>query len=139
MTGGGHPPAPLPPDGEEVTAKVERPALSVRVVLRDVRTSQVLEATATRVRVGRSADCEIALAVGPSEGVSRTHCEFGIDGYGSIVVMDSGSTNGTLLNGRRLDAPSRAAPLQALALGDSGPTLVIEALELIVPGKRPAG
>jgi predicted component of type VI protein secretion system len=48
--------------------------------------------------VGRSKDCDISLADG---NVSRRHAEIGRDGEG-FAVRDLDSTNGTLVNGRRI-------------------------------------
>jgi pSer/pThr/pTyr-binding forkhead associated (FHA) protein len=116
---------------DDDTAKIAKPPLAVQVQLRDIKSSRIFDATAARVRIGRSAECEIALPVGPDEGVSRVHCEFGIDGFGAVVLMDSGSTNGTLLNGHPVEAPLRVQVQQAIALGDSGPTLLIEKVGLV--------
>lgn len=123
-------PAAGTPDDEE-TAKVERPPLAVHAVLRDVKRGASYEATAARVRIGRSAECEVCVPAAPGEGVSRVHCEFGIDAFGSVVLLDAGSTNGTLLNGRPLTEATRAVPQQAVTLGDSGPTLLIEQLRIV--------
>jgi pSer/pThr/pTyr-binding forkhead associated (FHA) protein len=123
-------PAAGHPDDEE-TAKLEKPALAVRAVLRDIKRQRVYEATAARVRIGRSTECEICIPAAPGDGVSRVHCEFGIDAFGSIVLLDAGSTNGTLLNGQPVTAAMRAAEQQAVALGDAGPTLLIEQLRLV--------
>lgn len=116
---------------DEDTAKINRPPLAVQVQLRDIKSSRLFDATAARIRVGRSAECEIALPVSPGDGVSRVHCEFGIDGFGAVVLMDSGSTNGTLLNGRPVESPTRVQVQQAIALGDQGPTLLIEKVGLV--------
>jgi pSer/pThr/pTyr-binding forkhead associated (FHA) protein len=115
---------------DEATVHMERPTLAVHIVLRDIRSSKIYEATAPRVRVGRSADCEVALTVSADDGVSRVHCEFGLDGYTSIVVRDSGSRNGTLLNGHVVTEDTRVSNGQAIALGDTGPTLLIERVAL---------
>jgi pSer/pThr/pTyr-binding forkhead associated (FHA) protein len=120
----------LPVDPDETTEQLVRPALAVQVVLRDIRSSNVFQATAARVRVGRSTECEIVIPVLSTEGVSRVHCEFGIDSFGSVVLLDAGSTNGTLLNGNRLFEPTRVQAQQAIALGDQGPTLLIESVGL---------
>ncbi|MFM7551942.1 MAG: FhaA domain-containing protein [Actinomycetota bacterium] len=48
--------------------------------------------------IGRSKDCDISLADG---NVSRRHAEFGRDGEG-FAIRDLDSTNGTLVNGRRI-------------------------------------
>ncbi|MDX2184660.1 MAG: FHA domain-containing protein [Gemmatimonadaceae bacterium] len=121
---------PLPVDPDETTEQLTRPALAVDVVLRDIRSSNIFSATAARVRVGRSTECEIVIPVQATEGVSRVHCEFGIDSFGSVVLLDAGSTNGTLLNGARVTAPTRVQAQQAIALGDQGPTLMIESVGL---------
>lgn len=126
MSGAQSEPQPIDPD--ETTEQLVRPALAVRVVLRDIRSSNVFEATAARLRVGRSTECEIVIPVQSTEGVSRVHCEFGIDSFGSVVLLDAGSTNGTLLNGARLTGPTRVQAAQAIALGDQGPTLLIESV-----------
>jgi hypothetical protein len=49
--------------------------------------------------VGRGADAELRL---PDTGVSRAHAEVRLDGDGARVV-DLQSTNGTLVNGRRVE------------------------------------
>jgi pSer/pThr/pTyr-binding forkhead associated (FHA) protein len=121
--------APWDPN-DESTKKLERPELAVHVVIREVKSGALYEATAARVRVGRNPDCEVPLVVDASEGVSRVHCEFGLDAYGGVVLMDSGSTNGTLLNGHRLSEAVRVSNGQAVALGDQGPTLIIERVAL---------
>ena len=48
--------------------------------------------------VGRGADADVRLA---DTGVSRSHAELRLDG-GTVRVVDLQSTNGTLLNGRRV-------------------------------------
>ncbi|MCE2941670.1 FHA domain-containing protein [Gemmatimonas sp.] len=123
-------PAVGTPDDEE-TAKVERPSLVVHAVLRDVKRGAVYEATAARIRIGRSAECELSIPAAPGDGVSRVHCELGIDAFGSVVLLDAGSTNGTRLNGRPLTGATRVAAQQAVTLGDSGPTLLIEQLRIV--------
>jgi hypothetical protein len=48
--------------------------------------------------LGRGTDADIRL---PDTGVSRKHVDVQLDG-GAVVVEDLGSTNGTLVNGRRV-------------------------------------
>jgi hypothetical protein len=50
------------------------------------------------LRIGRAPDCEIVLT---DESVSRTHAEI-VLADGRWHLRDSGSTNGTWVNGRRL-------------------------------------
>ena len=59
------------------------------------------------LRVGRSSDCDIFL-VDPS--VSRNHAVLEIQGD-AVIVRDAGSTNGTFVNGERIQ-------LRKLQLGD---------------------
>jgi pSer/pThr/pTyr-binding forkhead associated (FHA) protein len=49
--------------------------------------------------VGRSRDCEVCL---DSSRVSRRHCCLA-SGTGEVLVRDLGSTNGTRINGRRVE------------------------------------
>jgi pSer/pThr/pTyr-binding forkhead associated (FHA) protein len=51
------------------------------------------------VVVGRHRWCHARLA---SPRVSRRHCRLAVDRDG-VLVRDLGSTNGTLINGRRID------------------------------------
>ncbi len=58
-----------------------------------------------RLRIGRPPDCEIQLDDG---GISRVHAMVRIGSGDSIEIVDHGSTNGTFVNGRRVDgAPLR--------------------------------
>jgi pSer/pThr/pTyr-binding forkhead associated (FHA) protein len=49
--------------------------------------------------IGRNADCDIHLV---SSRVSRRHCCLAMDS-GRVVVRDLGSTNGTWIDGRRVE------------------------------------
>ncbi len=49
---------------------------------------------------------------------STRHCEIGFDGRGWLIA-DLGSTNGTWVDGRRLDGPSYLAPSQTVQLGQT--------------------
>jgi hypothetical protein len=50
------------------------------------------------IRIGRSEENDIVLSV---KGISRHHCQLRRQG-GKLMLEDLGSTNGTLVNGRRL-------------------------------------
>ncbi|MEX0687803.1 MAG: FHA domain-containing protein [Pirellulales bacterium] len=55
------------------------------------------------VVVGRSDAEDVKLRI-PTDSVSRRHCEFFLDEAGSVCLRDLGSTNGTTVNGTKLDA-----------------------------------
>lgn len=74
------------------------------------------------VTIGRAAPSDIILA---DSEVSRTHCRLVLDGD-QLTVSDLASTNGTFVDGARVQAPE-AAPLTSLenaALGGLGIALV---------------
>ncbi len=73
------------------------------------------------ITVGRSAAVSLRLH---DPALSRVHAEIRRDG-GGWVVADAESRNGTLLNGRRLDAPAVLSPGDELAIGQT--TLVFDA------------
>ncbi len=65
--------------------------------------------------LGRSRKCDIVL---DDANVSREHAELRPRG-GSWVLTDLGSTNGSSVNGRRIDAPTVVKPGDELELGTS--------------------
>lgn len=56
--------------------------------------------TAPVVVVGRGTEADLRVS---DPGVSRRHAELHLDGAAGLSVVDLGSTNGTLVNGRRVD------------------------------------
>ncbi|MFE9673647.1 FHA domain-containing protein [Streptomyces sp. NPDC006259] len=78
-----------------------------------------------QVRVGRSADADVPL---DDPDVSRLHCAVTLAADGRVTVADLGSTNGTTLDGARVQGrPLRFAPGALLRVGES-------ALRLAPPG-----
>jgi hypothetical protein len=65
------------------------------------------------VTMGRSRQCDVMV---DDANVSRTHAEVRPRG-GSWVLSDLGSTNGSRLNGRRLDGPEVLKPGDEIELG----------------------
>jgi len=114
--GGGHPPLPpLPPLRGRATGDTGAQSPSV-VGRAGSRHTHVLvvdgpgtrhELTTGRNVIGRGTEADIRL---PDTGVSRKHVDVVLEG-GVATVEDLGSTNGTLVNGRRISR-------QALADGD---------------------
>lgn len=72
--------------------------------------------------IGRHDDCVIRIR---SSQVSRRHCEV-FEADGSLIVRDLGSSNGTFVNGDRIEAPRVLHPGDALTIG--GVTLRVDAL-----------
>ncbi len=85
--------APRPDVPDHRTEGIGRP----RLVLQTSPERVVLMTRPVTV-VGRGADADLRLA---DTGVSRSHAELRLDG-GTVRVVDLQSTNGTLLNGRRV-------------------------------------
>ncbi|WP_221362045.1 FHA domain-containing protein, partial [Streptomyces beigongshangae] len=82
-----------------------------------------------RIDIGRSADADVPL---DDPDVSRLHCAVTVAADGRVSVADLGSTNGTVLDGRRVDGrPVRFAPGALLRVGES-------ALQLAPAGEPPA-
>ena len=67
------------------------------------------------VTLGRSRQCDVVL---DDPNVSRKHAEIRPRG-GSWVLTDLGSTNGSSLNGRRIDGPEVVRPGDEIELGTS--------------------
>ncbi|MBW6400911.1 SpoIIE family protein phosphatase [Roseomonas sp. HJA6] len=63
--------------------------------------------------IGRGAQAGLVLDSGD---VSRSHCVIALEGE-AAVVTDLGSTNGTIVDGRRIDGPTRLTPGARLTLG----------------------
>jgi FHA domain-containing protein len=63
--------------------------------------------------LGRSRQCDVVV---DDQNVSRTHAELRPRG-GSWVLTDLGSTNGSSVNGRRIDAPTVVKPGDEIELG----------------------
>jgi len=53
------------------------------------------------------------------EKVSRKHAEIGLYGPGAYVLRDLASTNGTLLNGRRVDEKAKLQHWDLIRVGDT--------------------
>lgn len=72
------------------------------------------------VVVGRSSECDL-LVLDPE--VSRKHARFDAQN-GVVYVSDLGSSNGTFLNGRRLDDAIEVRPGDAIDVGTTRLTFV---------------
>jgi hypothetical protein len=74
------------------------------------------------VTIGRSRQCDVVLS---DPNVSRQHAEIRPRG-GAWVLSDLGSTNGSLLNGRRIEGPEVVKPGDEIEIGTSAITFELE-------------
>jgi FHA domain-containing protein len=95
------------------------PRISRPLLLLDGRRLVVGPAGAT---LGRSRQCDVVLS---DPNVSRQHAEVRPRGS-SWVLIDLGSTNGSLLNGRRIEEPEVIEPGDEIELGTSLRTFELE-------------
>jgi len=72
-----------------------------------------IDLSADRVVVGRSRSCEVRLQ---EDSVSRLHAAF-VWRDRALYLEDLGSSNGTFVNGRRIEAPCRVKPGDVIRFG----------------------
>ena len=77
---------------------------------------------AAGVTLGRSRQCDVVLS---DPNVSRQHAEIRPRG-GSWVLNDLGSTNGSVLNGRRIEGSEVLKPGDEIEVGTSVITFEVE-------------
>ena len=65
--------------------------------------------------IGRSANCDIVV---DQPGVSAQHCRL-TETANAVVLEDLGSTNGTRLDGRRIELPEPLEPGDRIEVGAS--------------------
>ncbi|MFT7616918.1 MAG: pSer/pThr/pTyr-binding forkhead associated (FHA) protein [Planctomycetota bacterium] len=70
--------------------------------------------------IGRSSSCDVCLDANEELGVSGRHCEIRVIGD-QVTIEDCGSTNGTLLAGKRLTEPTVLKDGATFRLGRQGP------------------
>ena len=107
---------PDPPGGaDDLTMPGhDRPQIKLRMQLGPA-VGQVYTMVGDTLTIGRSQDSDIAL---DDPQVSRRHAQVVRRGD-EIFVEDLGSTNGTLVNGRRISAPHVLQPTETIAVGSS--------------------
>jgi len=76
------------------------------------------------VRVGRASDCDVRFDAAQDPKVSNHHAEFLFED-GCWFVVDTASTNGTLVEGRRI-AKHRLRAGEQVQLGKGGPLIQVE-------------
>lgn len=80
--------------------------------------------TQKSVRIGRGADCEVAVPAERYPMVSREHLTLTVEG-GQVRFTDPGSANGTYVNGNRMSS-GRLVSGDIVQLGHNGPRLILE-------------
>ncbi len=83
------------------------------VVVQGRSASQTLKIGASVMTVGRQQDCQLRIA---SSQVSRKHCQI-FEKKGLLLVKDLGSSNGTLVNGKKIADQRVLEPGDELTVG----------------------
>ncbi|HEV3163611.1 MAG TPA: FHA domain-containing protein [Isosphaeraceae bacterium] len=83
------------------------------VVVRGRSESQILKLGRGIITAGRQEDCQLRIR---SSQVSRRHCQL-YEREGRLVVMDLGSSNGTFVNGKKVEGQKVLKPGDVLTLG----------------------
>ena len=98
------------------------------IVLRHLANSslagQTREFRQPRVRIGRKPDNYVVFDPTLDRVVSGHHCEVVCDD-GTLYVDDPGSTNGTFVNGRRVQGRMPVSERDQVTLGDQGPAFAV--------------
>jgi hypothetical protein len=123
---------PQPPDAggrtmiystaERAAEQLQEPARSEQRTALLLMDGKRLVVGAAGATMGRSRQCEVMV---DDPNVSRQHAEIRPRG-GSWVVTDLGSTNGSRLNGRRLEQPTVLKPGDEIELGTTTLTFALE-------------
>jgi S1-C subfamily serine protease len=98
------------------------------------RSENTFHAKGGRIRIGRWEECELRPVQTGDTSVSRVHAEIVLLAGSRVVVRDAQSRNGTFVNGARLTRDHVLALGDRIMLGDAGPDLLVEALQL--PGEE---
>lgn len=83
------------------------------VVLKGRSASQTLRLGDGVTTIGRQDECQLRIK---SSQVSRRHCQLA-EKDGRLMVKDLGSSNGTFVNGVRIDGPKALEPGDTLTIG----------------------
>ena len=89
------------------------------------RTPKRFELVDYPVRIGRQPDCAVQINVAR---ISRVHAEIRRDDNGSLQIADLGSTNGTFVNGQRIETATVVVSGDVIHVGDQELRLIEEEL-----------
>ncbi len=103
------------------------------VVVQGRSATQTLKIGAGVMTVGRQQDCQLRIA---SSQVSRKHCQI-FEKKGLLLVKDLGSSNGTLVNGKKIADQRVLEPGDELTVGSV--KFRVERMEdtVLMPGNSP--
>ncbi|MFT5431778.1 MAG: pSer/pThr/pTyr-binding forkhead associated (FHA) protein [Myxococcota bacterium] len=96
----------------------------VITVVRGARVGQRFELVQTHVRLGRRPDNDVAMALEDGRTSGR-HAEI-TQSDGRVLLRDVGSTNGTFVDGSRIEGSVELASGQRIELGRDGPIVEIQ-------------
>jgi ABC-type multidrug transport system ATPase subunit/pSer/pThr/pTyr-binding forkhead associated (FHA) protein len=89
------------------------------------------------VKIGRDpAECHVVFNQSEWPMVSRRHAEFRFKN-GRCLLVDTNSSFGTFLNGRRITEPSEVQPGARVQFGAGGPVMLVAHIELTAPTPPP--
>jgi ABC-type multidrug transport system ATPase subunit/pSer/pThr/pTyr-binding forkhead associated (FHA) protein len=112
----------------------------MKIVLIEERAGQQLQERAydnPSVKIGRDpAECHVVFNQSEWPMVSRRHAEFRFKN-GRCLLVDTNSSFGTFLNGRRITEPTEVQPGARVQFGAGGPLMLVAHLELSAPTPPP--
>jgi pSer/pThr/pTyr-binding forkhead associated (FHA) protein len=76
---------------------------------------EVREFDKTELTLGRHGKCDVVLA---KHNISKIHARIRESPQGTIVVTDNQSTNGTVINGKKISGPTRLQPGDKILVGE---------------------
>lgn len=103
--------------GDDPSSMNPEGLLPVLIVLAGHEIGRCYPIERTQLRIGRDPD-RADLVVAGDESVSSVHARLTIEG-GEVCIEDAGSTNGTLVGGRRITGVRRLAEGDRIALGET--------------------
>ncbi|MEZ6186108.1 MAG: FHA domain-containing protein [Planctomycetota bacterium] len=77
------------------------------------------------IRIGRAETCQLQFDPETDLKVSAEHAEIRCDAEGRLEIADLDSTNGVLLDGSKLEGPTRLPQRATLEIGGGGPRVQV--------------